>query len=184
MRRSAEKYVAEDTKYDMGWAGWANIPAGTLVIPATNLPEKGKYWAEDWPGMNETEESWGRNYGFLLEGYEVTDVKPGQMDMDESIVDKLAKRVGQKRSGGSAMDYLDMFRDTYTLTAEEEQALESKGTIPRSAIDYAAWNNHIDMMQSLISRGAVIPKSAVTSAARKGHVEMLQLLLRNGGVAS
>ena len=50
----------------------ATIPAGTPVQPADNLPEGG-YWAEDWEGMTDGEESWGRNYGFLLSDDEVED---------------------------------------------------------------------------------------------------------------
>jgi hypothetical protein len=44
------------------------IPAGTEVIPATNLPgtSKIKFWACAWDGMTEAEESWLRNYGFGL----------------------------------------------------------------------------------------------------------------------
>ena len=49
----------------------ATIPAGTPVIPATNLPDKGKYWAELWDGMTEEEDSWFRNYGFLIDESEV-----------------------------------------------------------------------------------------------------------------
>lgn len=44
----------------------ATIPKGVEVIPATNLPEKEKFWVEPWDGMSESEESWFRNYGFLL----------------------------------------------------------------------------------------------------------------------
>ena len=46
------------------------IPAGTTVVEATNLPsgiEEGKrYWAEPWDNMTDEEDSWHRNYGFLL----------------------------------------------------------------------------------------------------------------------
>lgn len=43
------------------------IPAGTEVSPATNLPNtNGCFWAEPWEGMTEKEESWSRNYGFLV----------------------------------------------------------------------------------------------------------------------
>lgn len=48
----------------------ATIPAGTPVIPADNLPDGG-WWAEPWEGMSEAEESWERNYGFLLDDSEV-----------------------------------------------------------------------------------------------------------------
>lgn len=52
------------------------IPAGTKCIPATNLPDyelHEKYWAEPWEGMSEEEQSWHRNYGFLLQGGEFGD---------------------------------------------------------------------------------------------------------------
>lgn len=46
------------------------IPQGTPVTEATNLPPDAdgntQYWAEDWPGMTPEEESWGRNYGFVI----------------------------------------------------------------------------------------------------------------------
>ena len=44
----------------------AVIPAGTRVIPATNLPGSGQFWAMGWRGMTDTERSWHRNYGYLL----------------------------------------------------------------------------------------------------------------------
>jgi hypothetical protein len=49
------------------------IPAGTPVIPISNLPdEEGpRYWAEPWPGMDERAESYQRNYGFVIESHEV-----------------------------------------------------------------------------------------------------------------
>jgi hypothetical protein len=50
----------------------AKIPAGTKVIPATNLPEPGQYWARAWPGMNDEELGWLRGYGFLLGKEDVT----------------------------------------------------------------------------------------------------------------
>ena len=47
------------------------IPKGTAVVPANNLPDDGKFWAAPWPNMSETEQSWHRNYGFLIEADEV-----------------------------------------------------------------------------------------------------------------
>lgn len=47
------------------------IPKNTPVIPATNLPEPDLYWCEEWPGMNEYEQSWHRNYGFLIKQNEI-----------------------------------------------------------------------------------------------------------------
>jgi len=53
----------------------ATIPKGTPVAEATNLPpEKKRYWCEPWEGMTEQEESWERNYGFLIEEDEVEEV--------------------------------------------------------------------------------------------------------------
>jgi hypothetical protein len=51
------------------------IPAGTMVIPADNLPENStiKYWALPWNGMDEVAESHERNYGFGLEAGDVTE---------------------------------------------------------------------------------------------------------------
>lgn len=43
----------------------ATIPAGTELIPASNLPNGG-YWAEPWEGMSEEAESWMNNYGFHI----------------------------------------------------------------------------------------------------------------------
>lgn len=51
-----------------------NIPKGTEVVPADNLTEKNRYWAKPWEGMTQEEESWYRNYGFLLYAYEVEEV--------------------------------------------------------------------------------------------------------------
>ena len=52
------------------------IPAGTLCIPADNLPAglTPKYWVCDWEGMSDAAESYGRNYGFLVEGDEVEEI--------------------------------------------------------------------------------------------------------------
>ena len=44
----------------------AVIPAGTSVIPATNLPSQMGYWAKNWEGMDSRAESWARNYGFFI----------------------------------------------------------------------------------------------------------------------
>ena len=54
----------------------ATIPAGTPVILASNLPDNGRprYWATPWAEMSETEEAWGRTYGFLLEADEVAEL--------------------------------------------------------------------------------------------------------------
>jgi hypothetical protein len=51
----------------------AVIPRGTPVVEAKNLPaEHGpRWWALPWEAMSEAEESWMRNYGFLLESSEV-----------------------------------------------------------------------------------------------------------------
>ena len=47
------------------------IPKGVKVRPATNLPDKDKFWVCHWEGMDEKTESWHRSYGFLLEAKEV-----------------------------------------------------------------------------------------------------------------
>lgn len=50
------------------------IPAGTEVVPATNLPhhpEAPRFWAQPWHGMTDEAESWERSYGFLLEADDV-----------------------------------------------------------------------------------------------------------------
>jgi len=53
----------------------AVIPKGTPVIPATKLPEPA-YWAEPWEGMSDADESWMRNYGFMVLRNEVEPVEP------------------------------------------------------------------------------------------------------------
>ncbi len=49
------------------------IPAGTEIIPATNMPETSriKYWAQPWPGMSEDAREWCRTIGFGLDHEEV-----------------------------------------------------------------------------------------------------------------
>ena len=49
------------------------IPAGTEVIPATNMPESSriKYWAEPWPGMSDDARDWCRTIGFGLDHEDV-----------------------------------------------------------------------------------------------------------------
>jgi hypothetical protein len=50
------------------------IPAGTICIPADNLPGSGQFWACEWEGMSEAADSWARNYGFLLDASDVAPV--------------------------------------------------------------------------------------------------------------
>jgi hypothetical protein len=72
---SGRRVVNEDLKYRASWGHRTfHIPAGTPVIPASNLPDEGlkRYWVEPWEGMTEEEESWQRNYGFLVTEEEVT----------------------------------------------------------------------------------------------------------------
>jgi hypothetical protein len=65
--------VKNDIRYTTAPYGYiATIPAGTPVIPATNLPKPGQYWAEPWEGMSDQAESWHRTYGFLLDSSQVT----------------------------------------------------------------------------------------------------------------
>lgn len=47
------------------------IPKGTSVIPATNLPDDGKFWAEPWDDMNVAADAWFRSYGFLIDAEDV-----------------------------------------------------------------------------------------------------------------
>jgi hypothetical protein len=54
--------------------GRYTIPKGTECKPATNLPDKALYWVEPWEGMSEGDESWIRNYGFLVTADEVEEV--------------------------------------------------------------------------------------------------------------
>ena len=51
----------------------ALIPAGTRIHPASNLPstKPKRYWVESWAGMTMEEESWNRNYGFLIDETEL-----------------------------------------------------------------------------------------------------------------
>jgi len=51
------------------------IPAGTTAVLATNLPacttDHPLYWAEPWLEMSDSEKSWARDYGYLLDASEV-----------------------------------------------------------------------------------------------------------------
>ena len=73
---NATMTTAADIEYRMQWCGRTTIPAGTPVRPADNLPGEGRYWVEDWDGMTEADQSWARNYGFLVESDEVTTAAP------------------------------------------------------------------------------------------------------------
>lgn len=59
------------------WAGQlssVNIPKGTEVVPANNLPEKAenkRYWVQPWEGINSLEEAHIDGYGCLLNQNEV-----------------------------------------------------------------------------------------------------------------
>jgi len=64
------------TKYKIPYAAFpygtiATIPAGISVIPATDLAEGGYWVDEEWDGMTDEQQSWMRNYGFLLTDEEV-----------------------------------------------------------------------------------------------------------------
>ncbi len=64
----------------------AVIPKGTTVVEVRNLPAANgpRWWALRWPGMTESEESWLRNYGFLLEDREVKACKElGQREIQK-----------------------------------------------------------------------------------------------------
>jgi hypothetical protein len=58
--------TSRDIAYRSAPYGWiATIPAGTPIERADNLPDGG-YWAMEWPGMTDQQESYFRNYGFHL----------------------------------------------------------------------------------------------------------------------
>ena len=64
------------TKYKIPYAAFpyrtiATIPAGTPVVPATNLPEGGYWVDEEWARMTAEPQSWMRNYGCLVTDEEV-----------------------------------------------------------------------------------------------------------------
>ena len=48
----------------------ATIPKGTPVKLAGNMPFI-SFWCEPWEGMTDEQESWQRNYGFLIDPDEV-----------------------------------------------------------------------------------------------------------------
>jgi len=66
--------LKKDVRLPYGWWGmtkWADIPAGTLIIPATNLSgdKRRCFWLNEIPKDykdNEEFKSWYRNYGFLI----------------------------------------------------------------------------------------------------------------------
>ena len=61
----------EEINYrSMSYGHIATIPAKTPVTPANNLPEGG-FWVDNWEGMSDKAESWGRNYGFHVTAEEV-----------------------------------------------------------------------------------------------------------------
>ncbi len=80
-------HTRSDIEYRAAPYGFiAVIPKGTAVVEAKNLPSKKgpRWWALQWPGMKESEESWLRNYGFLLEDREVKACKgPGQREIQK-----------------------------------------------------------------------------------------------------
>jgi len=64
------------TKYKIPYASFpygtiATIPAGISVTPAIDLPEGGYWVDEEWDGMTDEQQSWMRNYGFLVTDEEV-----------------------------------------------------------------------------------------------------------------
>ena len=65
------KTIRELKFYSAPYGYIATIPKGTPVIPASNLPRKDHFWAEEWQGMTEVASSWQRNYGFLIAPNEV-----------------------------------------------------------------------------------------------------------------
>lgn len=63
--------TSRDIQYNIGNWNRITIPAGTKVIPATNLPGDDKHWCEPWEGMSESAQSWMESYGFLVYDEEV-----------------------------------------------------------------------------------------------------------------
>lgn len=65
-----------DIPYTMAGGRVTTIPKGTGVQPASNLPADNDagiaYWAFNWAGMDEYEESHARNYGFGVGKDDVT----------------------------------------------------------------------------------------------------------------
>ena len=61
------KSLKHDLVIDYAWCKKATIPAGTKVIPATNIPESGKYWIHSVPASHGLElQSWVEHYGILI----------------------------------------------------------------------------------------------------------------------
>ena len=51
------------------WYKRVTIPVGTLVKPASNLPEDPNekvFWACPWNGISDEEQAWSEVYGFLI----------------------------------------------------------------------------------------------------------------------
>lgn len=72
--RDAEYRTKEATVYKDETGFTTVIPRHAKCIPATNLPNSEtdlRYWVEGWEGMSDADESWARNYGFLLDACEV-----------------------------------------------------------------------------------------------------------------
>ena len=88
----------------------ATIPAGTSVVPATNLPKKGLYWAEPWEGMTEEEQSWQRGYGFLIDSSDVTGVVAEPITPSYSEMD-FCPRCQQVHAGGCEENFNRQFEE-------------------------------------------------------------------------
>lgn len=105
--KKANLVTNKDIEYEVAPYGFiANIPKGTSVIPATNLPEGG-YWAEPWEGMNNKATSWERNYGFHVEDTDIEDL--GENSPKAMSLVERAEELGRKafQSGMMAASALD-----------------------------------------------------------------------------
>ena len=95
-------YLKADKVYDMHWCGKVTIPQGTPCRRATNLPDGDSYWADPWPGMNETAEGWHRNYGFLIYGKDLQTAEAAWSGL--TIEDEVDERLETALLGPADMD--------------------------------------------------------------------------------
>tara|TARA_R110002012_G_scaffold203645_1_gene373035 strand:+ start:189 stop:395 length:207 start_codon:yes stop_codon:yes gene_type:complete len=61
----------ETLEFKINWIVRVTIPAGTSVVPATNLPQGG-FWVETWEGITDAERSIVEGQGIHIEDEEVT----------------------------------------------------------------------------------------------------------------
>jgi hypothetical protein len=68
-------YTSDDIRYKFGFLGSKlveNIPAGTPVVPADNLPQGG-YWVEQWEGMSYAARCHQSAHGFHVTEDQISD---------------------------------------------------------------------------------------------------------------